>query len=197
MSGLWEQIKSLFATAEESSPVRPAVHELLKRSEEEKADYAHWKRTLVRRRLIDWLINQYALYQSLPNDTDEAIDFLNTPSMKGFVVHFNHMQYSRRDAIYLLDYLKERVRTLNYRLQLSDVRTYSRPNWVESVQKHYLKPRTTFEEGEKINQQYGNISIDLVLRDDRPHHLRFSATSYQDHLYQPPQEFEELMQVLV
>lgn len=197
MSGFWEQVKALFTSAEESSPIQPAVHEVLVRTEEEKADYTHWKNTLVRRRLLDWLSNQFAIYQTLPNDTDEAIDFLNTPSMKGFVVHFNQTQYSRRDAIYLLDYLKERIKTLDYRLQLSDVRTYNRPNWVESVQKHYLKPRTNFEEGVKIDQQYGNISIDLVLRNDQPHHLRFSATSYSDHLYEDATPFKELMKVLV
>lgn len=197
MSGFWEQVKALFTSAEESSPIQPAVHEMLVRTEEEQADYEHWKNTLVRRRLLDWLGNQFAIYQALPNDTDEAVDFLNTPSMKGFVVHFNQTQYSFRDAIYLLDYLKERIKTLDYRLQLSDVRTYNRPNWVESVQKHYLKPRTNFEEGKKIDQQYGNISIDLVLRNDKPYHLRFSATSYSDHLYEDAAPFDELMQVLM
>ncbi|MEM9887920.1 MAG: hypothetical protein AAF849_18640 [Bacteroidota bacterium] len=196
MNEIWKQIKSLFSTVERSSPLQPAIHELIERSDEEKQDYEHWKRTLVRRRLSDWLNQQFALYQSLPNETDAAIDFLHTPNMKGFVIFFHQTQYSKRDAIHFLDYLREKVRQLNYRLQLSDVRTYNRPKWVESIQKHYLKPRTTFEEGKKIDQQFGNISIDLLLRDDRPHYLRFSATVYQDHLYQDAQSFEQLMQLI-
>jgi len=193
MNNIWNQIKGLFSQVEESSAIRPAIHEVIVRTKEEQEDYEYWKNTLVRRRLSDWLGHQYALYQTLPDDTDEAIDFLNTPSMKGFVIHFHQTQYSRRDALHFLDFLKEKVIHLPYRTQLSDVRTYSKPNWVESIQKHYLKPRTKFEEGVKINQQYGNISIDLLLRDDRPYHLRFSATSYSDHLYEEAKDFEELV----
>ncbi|MEM8526190.1 MAG: hypothetical protein AAGG68_16235 [Bacteroidota bacterium] len=193
MNNIWNQIKGLFNQVEESSSTKPAIHEVISRSAEEKEDYEHWKKTIVRRRLSDWLSNQYALYKTLPNETDEGIDFLNTPSMKGFVIHFHQTQYSKRDAVHFLDFLKERVSNLNYRTQLSDVRTYSKPQWVESIQKHYLKPRTTFEEGVKIDQQYGNVSIDLVLRDDRPHHLRFSATSYSDHLYEEAKDFGELV----
>ncbi|MEM6697747.1 MAG: hypothetical protein AAF599_05085 [Bacteroidota bacterium] len=193
MNNIWSQIKGLFKQVEESSSIKPAIHEVISRSEEEKEDYQHWKNTIVRRRLSDWLSHQYALYKTLHNETDEGIDFLNTPSMKGFVIHFHQTQYSKRDAVHFLDFLKERVAKLNYRIQLSDVRTYSKPKWVESIQKHYLKPRTTFEEGIKIDQQYGNISIDLLLRDDRPHHLRFSATSYSDHLYEEAKDFGELV----
>lgn len=197
MSNIWNQIKALFSAAEESSPLQPAIHEVIKRSEKELEDYEFWKNTIVCRRLSDWLGNQFALYQSLPNDTDEAIDFLNTPSMKGFVIHFAQTQYSKRDAVHFLDFLKEKVKILNYRIQLSDVRTYSRPKWVESVQKHYLKPRNVFEEGKKIDQLYGNISIDLVLRNDQPYHLKLSATSYTDHLYQEAKTFGELMSALM
>lgn len=193
MNNIWNQIKGLFNQVERSSAIQPAIHEVISRSAAEKEDYEHWKKTIVRRRLSDWLSHQYALYQTLPNETDDGIDFLNTPSMKGFVIHFHQTQYSKRDAIHFLDFLKERVSSLNYRTQLSDVRTYSKPKWVESVQKHYLKPRTTFEEGIKIDQQYGNVSIDLVLRDERPYHLRFSATSYSDHLYEEAKDFGELV----
>lgn len=193
MNNIWNQIKGLFKQVEESSATKPAIHEVINRSIAEKEDFEHWKKTIVRRRLSDWLNNQYAIYKTLPLETDEGIDFLNTPSMKGFVIHFHQTQYSKRDALHFLDFLKERVANLNYRTQLSDVRTYSKPKWVESIQKHYLKPRTNFEEGVKIDQQYGNVSIDLVLRDDRPHHLRFSATSYSDHLYNDAKDFEELV----
>lgn len=194
MPEFWNYIKNLFKTAEESSPSNPVVHELIKRSEEEKADYDHWKNTLVRRRLTDWLIDQYAIYQVLPEDIDEALDFLDTPSSKGFVIHFNKTRYSVRDVTHFFDYLKERVRVLNYRTQISDTRTYHRADWVETVQRHYLKPRPNFQEGEKMDQAYGNVMIELELRNDRVQNLRFRATSYQDRLFNDALEFKELMQ---
>jgi hypothetical protein len=194
MNNLWEYIKGLFQSAEESSATNPAVHEMIRRSEEEKADYDHWKNTLVCRRLLDWLQDQYAIYTVLPDDIDEAIDFLNLPSSKGFVIHFHKTQYSRRDATHFLDYLKERVLALNYRTQISDMRSFSERDWVETIERHYLKPRPDFGSKEPLEQRFGNIMIESHLRNDRPHYLKFSATSYKDRLFNEPEEFKKLMQ---
>lgn len=200
MDQLWNYFKSLFDKAEASSPSQPLVHELIERTEEEKEDYAHWKRTLVPRRLLDWLQDQYAIYQVLPADVDEGIDFLNTPSSKGFVIHLHQTRYSRRDAVYMLDYLKERVKAQGYRSQISDTRSYQRANWAETVQRHYLKPGPTFKSapvpGQKLAQKYGNIMIELELRNDKAHNLRLRATSYKDHLYEEAKAFKGLMGVL-
>ncbi|MDV7396729.1 hypothetical protein RZS08_35355, partial [Arthrospira platensis SPKY1] len=103
------------------------------------ADLQRWKETIVCKRLLNWLGDQYLLYRALPDDIDEAIDFLDTPSSKGFVIHLHKTGYSRRDATHLLDLFKEKVLTLDYRTQVSDSRTYSRQAWVETVERHYLK----------------------------------------------------------
>lgn len=197
MIEFWDYIKNLFKTAEESSPSKPLIHELIRRTEKEKEDYEHWKNTLVRRRLTDWLNDQYAVYQLLPDDIDEALDFLNTPSSKGFVIHFSKTRYSLRDVTHFLDYLKEKVGQLGYRSQISDTRTYHRAHWVETVQRHYLKPRSTFEADKKMNQAYGNIMIEMELRNELVHNLRFRATAYQDRLFHQAYEFKALMQAVL
>jgi hypothetical protein len=198
MDNLWHYFKNLFVKAEQSSPSQPLIHELIQRSEEETTDYERWKNTLVCRRLVDWLDNQYAVYRVLPHDVDEGLDFLHTPSSKGFVVHFNQTRYSRRDATHFFDYLKEQVLTLGYRPQISDTRTYHRSSWVETVERHYLKPRPHFPAEaeaapEKIDQKFGNILIELELRDEQVHNLRFRATSYNDRLYAEAEDFQVLM----
>ena len=198
MSELWNYIKGLFKTAEESSPSQPLIHELIHRSEGEKTDYEHWKNTLVRRRLIDWLNDQYAIFRVLPDDIDEGLDFLTSPSSKGFVIHFHQTRYSLRDITHFFDYLKERVKSLGYRSQISDTRTYHRADWVETIQRHYLKPPPQFRQGEKLNQGYGNIMIEFELRNEMPYNLRFRATTYRDHQFKDPLEFKDLMtQVLI
>lgn len=197
MPNLWEQFKSLFKEAEQSSPSKPLIHEMIERSEDERKDFNFWKSTLVRKRLVDWLIDQYAIYQVQPDHIDEALDFLNTPSSKGFVIHFYRTRYSLRDITHFFDYLKQQVLKLNYRNQISDIRTYNRSNWVETVQRHYLKPRPNFERKGKINQQFGNITIEFHLRDDQPHYLKFQATSYKDHLFEDAKEFKELMGLVI
>ena len=201
MDSLWNYFKNLFDKAGESSPSQPLIHEMIVRSDEEREDYAHWKKTLVCRRLEDWINNQYAIYRVTPRDIDEAIDFLDTPSSKGFVIHFSKTRYSRRDATHFFDFLKEQVLALEYRSQISDLRTYNRPDWVETIERHYLKPgpriRKEPQEDGRFLQKYGNITIELELRNEQVFNLRFRATSYQDSLFKEAREFEELIQRIV
>ena len=197
MKEIWSHIKALFQTAEESSPSNPVIHELIERGAEEIVLYEAWKNSPACRSLTGWLWSQYGIWQTLPGEIGETIDFLDTPSSKGFAVHFYKMEYSRHDATYLFDYLKERVLTLPYRCQISDTRTYSQKDWVETVERHHLKPRPSHAKGELFNQQFGNITIELLLRNDAVYNLKFSATSYNDHLYRPAGDFGDLMEAML
>lgn len=193
MAEFWNYIKGLFNKSEESSPSNPVIHEMIKRSEEEKADYEQWKETLVPRRLQDWLYDQYAIFRVAPDDIDEAIDFLDTPSSKGFVIYFFKTQYSLRDVTHYFDLLKEKVLRLDYRTQISDLRTYSQNNWVETVQRHYLKPRPFVKEAGKFRQLYGNVMIEMELRNEKAYLLKFRATTYKDHQFQEAADFKSLL----
>ncbi len=196
MLNLFQYIRDLFQEAANSSPSVPAEHKLIERTPAEKADYIRWSHSLIKRRLVDWLNDQYAIYRVLPADIDRGIDFLDTPSSKGFVVHFYKTNYTRSEVTHFFDYLKERVLAQNYRSQISDTRTYARDNWVETVERHYLKPRQKAAVTEKLRQRFGNITIDLTLRDDKVHQLKLRATHYQDQQFHDPEEFSLLMQLL-
>jgi len=194
---IWAKFKDFFQQAEESSPSKPLIHEMIKRTEEEKKDYDFWKNTIVCKRLLNWLSDQYAIFKVLPNDTDSAMDFLDTPSSKGFVIHFYKTEYSERDVMYLFDFLKEKILTLDYRTQISDRREFNRPHWVEKIERHYLKPKPDFLKKEKFNQAFGNITIELLFRNDKPYQLKFRATTYKDHLFKEAETFQGLMQNIV
>ncbi len=197
MPGFWNYLKNLFKEAEHSSPSQPAMHELIIRSEEEQEDYEQWKESLLSRRLVNWLSDQYAVYCTAPDHIDEAVDFLDTPSSKGFVIHFHKTNYTRREVTHLFDYFKEQVLEHNYRTQISDARIYNRGNWVETTERHYLKPRIKNMDGGKMNQAYGNVMIELELHNDQVHNLRFRATSYQDRQFHEAEEFRELMGIVL
>jgi len=194
MPDFWDQLRNLFRSVEDSSPSNPAVHHLIQRSEADREDYSFWKETLVRRRLQNWLADQYALFRVAPDDIDEALDFLHTPSSKGFVVYFFKTQYSRRDVQHFFDYLKEQVLALGYRTQISDTRTFSRPRWVETVERHYLKPPSGARQDGKFYQEFGNITIENHLRDEQVHYIKFRATIYKDHQFHEAKTFQDLMQ---
>ncbi len=199
MKDFWKNIKQLFQSSEKSSPMQPAIHEMIERSAVEKEDYLQWKRTLSRRRLLDWLNNQHVEYIINPQHTDDAIDFLNTPSSKGFVMHFHETRYNKREIIHFFDFLKERVLSINYRSYMSDLRTYNRPDWVETIQRHYLKPSIFLRKTnqKKSEQLFGNITIQLLLRNDQVRNLKFNATTYQDHQFEKADDFRELIQLLI
>ena len=198
MSDLWNYVRNLFRSAEESTPAAPTVHEMIERGEAERADRERWQETLVRRRLTGWLADQYAIFLTEPDNVDKELDFLNTPSSKGFVIHLHRTNYNNRDLLHFLDYLADQVRGLGYRTQISDRRVYPVGEAVETVERHYLKPRLNFEDTTaKQDQRYGNITISAVLRDDRPYQLKFQATSYQDRLFNDAEDFRELMQMVL
>lgn len=198
MATFWQKITALFDAAENSSPSAPAVHEMIERDQAELTDYGNWKRTLARRRLLDWLIDQYVQFRA-GRGTDETVSFLDTPSSKGFVIHFRETNYNEREIRHFFHYLKERILDLDYRTQISDRRKFSREDWVETQERHYLKPRTkdqrmaaTVERG-SLDQKFGNITVELELRDDLPWNLRLRATTYQDSLYNEPESFRALL----
>ena len=194
MSKFWNKIKNIFNTAESSSSVNPTIHELIERTPNEIADYEYWKNSLSSRRLMDWLYNEYITYLTAPKNIDRSIDFLNTPSSKGFVVHFSLTNYRLDEVTHLFDLLKEKVKELPYRTYVSDTRSYPKNDYVETVQRHYLKPSLKLKTpGEKAGQAFGNINIELLLRNNKVVNLKFSATSYTDHQFEDARDFDELM----
>lgn len=194
---VWDFFKNFFREAEQSSASRPIFSEPLVRSAEAQAAFLAWKGSLPCRRLFSLLAEQYAVFQSKPAGIDPALTFLNSGSSNGFALHFDRLENSRHDAAHLLDFLKEKTQALDYRLQHADTRTWSEKDWVKTVERYYLKPRQHWAEGQKIDQRYGNITIELSLRNDLPLLLTFRATSYADHLYAEPNDFHELMQALL
>lgn len=194
--GIWDRVKSLFAEAEQSSPGNPAVHEMLVRSAEEEAAYSQWIKTEAGRRLLEWLAEEYGHFLSSRKRGDDSVAFLDTPSSKGFIIYFHRMAYRPEEIRHFFQMLKERVQALDYRVGISDRIIYSRTSWVEKVERHYLKPRSKFVEGEPVRQAYGNIAIELESRDDVIHHLRLRATIYQDALYEKGHSFGGLMDAL-
>ena len=198
MSDFWKKIKNLFSSVEESSSSNPAVHQLIERSEEELNQYENWKNSLSQRRLMDWLNNEYITYLTSPDQVDRSITFLNSTSSKGFVIFFSRTNYNLDEITFLFDLLKEKVLTLPYRTYVSDYRTYMKNDKVETIQRHYLKPSLKLKiAGEKAGQAYGNIKIELLLRNEKVVNLKFSATSYQDHQFKDASDFDELMRKIL
>lgn len=190
----WDSISALFRRAEASSASAPTIHEMIERTDAERAAYDRWRRTSGSRRLMDWLEEQYAAFRE-GRPLDESIGFLDTNSSKGFVLYVHKTNYTREELTHFFDYLRERILALNYRPAISDRRIFPRRDWVETQERHYLKPRADFSEP-PFDQGFGNITIEFEVRDDAPHNLRLRATTYTDRMFEDAGTFPALMVAL-
>lgn len=205
----WKRLKQLFkenkpiAEHHSDSPqseaplsVAPQMrHELIHRDESEQAFYRHWETSKNKQQTLQWIGDQFALYQQSPGATDPEIDFLMIPSVNGFVLHYSPKRWDADEFLSLFDYFHHKMKELGYRVQVSDTKTTKQGNRIEQQQRHYLKPPfSTAEEGQPIDQQYGNIMVTLCLVNEKFVNLKFSATHYNDRLYLPPRSFNELIQ---
>lgn len=198
MSEFWKNIKSIFTSAEKSSSNEPVIHELIERSPAYLSAFTRWKEGLAKERLLNWIREEHIKFMQDPKSTDAAIDFLNTPSTKGFVIHFYKTRYSKQEITFLFDFFKESVLKLDYKPYVSDTRSYNKKDWVERQDRHYLKPPTNLRNPGKgqFNQRFGNVTIELLFRNDKIYLLKFSATTYSDHLYKEAENFQDLMKHL-
>jgi len=197
MTDIWQYFQNLFQKVEQSSKNQPILHDKIIRSAEELAAYEKWKGLMVKKQLMDWLETEYANFLKDGQPIDKSIMFLDTVSSKGFAIRFSELRYNAMQANQLFDYLKERILTLNYKAYGADIKTYTKGENIESTAKYYLKPSLkNMLSGPPFNQEFGNISIELICQNDLPTLLKFSATVYNDRSYQPAKHFGTLMRHL-
>ena len=223
--GWWADVKRVFAKAADSSRAEPVVHEVLTRHRDCAEALATWQRGIVCGALLDLVSEAYGQFLLAGQPRDEAVDFLDTPSAKGFVVHFDRLQYSTAEAEMLQLHLRQRVlantsadlalagredATPAYRTQVADTKTYATARGqTERTDRYYLKPRPVAHAdpalaaapdthtADQFAQGFGNILIELVVRDARAYRIRLSATIYHDRVYQEATAFAALMQQLL
>ena len=167
-----------------------------------------------------WLREAYEHYLQHGAPPSRAVDFLDTDSSKGFVIHFDELQYSREEAEFFQLLLRasgviapvtrpDGTAEKRYRTQVADAKAYSKAGVTERTDRYYLKPRLVLHEdpaiaaapnghtADQFGQGFGNILIELVTRNDRPYRLRFSATIYHDRVYQEAESFGALMRLVL
>ncbi len=210
-TGWWEQIKGVFAKAADSSSKDPVLHSVLTRHKDRRAAFETWRDGVVAQSMRDWLAESYGHYLLHDRPPSEAIDFLDTPSSKGFVVHFDELQYSLQEAEMFQLLLRERVLQpgpdgeKRYRTQVADAKVYQKGDKTERTDRYYLKPLLILHEdpaiaaspdsytADQFGQGFGNILIELVVRNEQPWRLKFSATIYHDRVYKDADGFGALV----
>lgn len=194
MSDFFDRIKKLFSQAEDET--RPATHELIARTAAETAVYEQWKKSVRLQRILEGF---RARLEGRAADVPELyLQFIDTPKSRGFVLHHEEGILTGNEMRHLLDYFKEQIMAIGYTSYMSDIKNQVRGDIVETIERHYLKPRFDFnEETNKMAQRFGNITIEYLQKDNQPVDLKLLSNIYSDHKYVEARPFEELMHILV
>lgn len=172
---------------------RLLLQEVIRRSADFQRDYRSWVRSYKRPDLVREMANAYELKQRGILSSIQ-LHLLRSPYSNGIAISY-HQEIDRQAFHFLFDYWAERITTLGYKKANSDLTITDRGRYVESIEKHYLKPET----GDQLplNQRYGNILIEYICVDDVPSYIRLAANVYSDRTYQPPLPFAQLADFLL
>ncbi len=169
------------------------VHELIVRDVSFHESYDKWLSGESRKEWHERLRCAFNMHRASLDSQDDFIDFLEFRATTGFVMHLQNEEIPAIEASFIMDLLKDLTKKSGYRLSVSDRR--KKGNVV--VEKHYLKPPIHRGGGEPINQLYGNITIELTVKNYNPCSLKFIATHYQDRSYLPPLDISELLEEII
>ena len=176
------------------------VREELKRSAKDQEAYTFWLESEQKDQIIRFINDQFSESRD-ENENVSLFRVIHSGSTNGFMLRFlaetdpKHFQH-------LFDFLKDQVKTLQYVSYTSDVRTFDRDGFVERIERHYLKPSwrklntKEVNDSGKMNQLYGNITIELVFQDDIPRFIKFVSQHYSDSKFSEPKPFAELMRLV-
>ncbi len=177
-----------------SDTQKPKIHKSIRRTAEETRDFDKWKASTRQISMLTWLREQLMTYQSAPSKTHDGIDFIASPSSKGFRLHPALTRFPDLAVVHLFDYLKEQLAASDYTLSISDTRLFKRDYWDETIQRHVLTPKNATNTEGVI---FSNITIELILKDNHLCQLRMNAYIPNTDMPRQTDEFFDLMQAVL
>ncbi|UJP66675.1 hypothetical protein [Mongoliitalea daihaiensis] len=168
------------------------VKENFVQSPQELTALENWLKSSDATYIFDLVGKNYHFKKAGINNEPE-VHFLNSPYANGFAVSydppFNPETFSK-----LFFAFGRRMLALGYRQVSLDRKIEEINEKVKTTEKQYFKPPLQAEDfNAKIDQLYGNVSVEKVTIDNEPSFIKVLVTVYSDHLYQPAKPFEEFI----
>lgn len=193
MSDFFERIKKLFSQATDEQ--QPTTHELINRLPDELVAYEQWKKSKRFNRLMEGF---QAQLDGRRTDAELPLSFIDTPKSRGFVLQYEKGLMTGTELRHLLDYFKEQLLAVGYTAYMSDIKNQLRRDVVETIERHYLKPKFNYDEATgRMGQRFGNITVEYLQQNNQPVNLKLLSNIYSGHKYTDARPFYELMEILV
>lgn len=111
--------------------------------------------------------------------------------IEGLYIRDNKLM-SKDEFHYLIDFLKENVLNLNYRMYHAITDSREERGMIRTREEYYFKPAIMNMEY-PLEQEYGNITLELNLINEKVQFLKIAATTYAGFNYSDPKPFHELV----
>lgn len=187
----WEKVKKIISNDDGSNQIsQPLFSGTLERDAKYLAAYENWKNSVQKKSRLN-----YIQQQMVADNCHEGVQFLNIPQSAGIIFFCKKCHLDTKEAHFLMDWWRDQILPLEYFSYLSDTRSFHRHDCIETIDRHYLKP--ILKEVTKPVQRFGNITIELKIRNDEATTLALKANYYQGRNYPKPRPFDELLKQLV
>lgn len=161
----------------------------------ESAATALWAKGVECQELMGLVSKNYYFKKSAVQAKPE-IHVLNSPYANGIAVSFEN-PLTAKTFSQLFFAFGLRMLDLGYQRVSLDRKMEEINEQVRTTEKQYFKPPVGKADfSKKIDQMFGNVSIEKVSIDDKPSFLKILVTVYSDHLYQEARPFDEFIDSL-
>ncbi len=188
--------QKIFPNTENGNNPPIEVRETIKRNTSYLQDYQDWIANKSIQKLIEPIQKAYH-FKKININSATQVHLLRSGGANGFAITYDPV-FGKEAFQFLLDYWKDKIKTLNYQLQIAERRITEKKDYVETKEKYYLKPSIRLEamQNKLCNQLYGNILLEYVQIDERPSYLKVLVTYYVDALFSEVLDYDDLVKIL-
>ncbi|MCH7408868.1 hypothetical protein MM239_05640 [Belliella sp. DSM 111904] len=178
---------------QKSTPVRHK--ENFVHTEEEQSEIIAWLDSAEGESMMNLVKRNYH-FKTTGVDAKPSVHVLNSPYANGFAVSFDP-PFDQEIFSKLFFAFGHRVLALGYQKISLDRKLEEINDSIKQTEKQYFKPPlSNIGEDEKIDQLFGNISIEKISVDNKPSYLKILVTVYSDFLYKKALPFEKFIDEL-
>lgn len=196
MSFFDEIIQKVFAHQKPDKPLE--MLESVKRSVKEEIQYNKWTQSNEARSALVKISESIELKRLGGKDVKPQVILSESNYANALSIIFNNRDDEAISRL-LMDYFKEVILSINYRLQVTERKIKENQNSVQVKEMYFLKPEIKAEDFDNppIKQLYGNIILERMLLNNQPQYLKIQANIYNDRYYQNALPFNDLLNFIL
>ncbi len=122
--------------------------------------------------------------------------FIKQNGINGFGIELKNFPYSTKDWRQFQFFGKEKLKKSKYVVQLQEVTSKSDLGNLFTTFRYYLKPSIKLMTSIPSEQLFGNITLELILRNEKPYRLLLKANYYSDRNYKAEKAFIDIFETL-